>query len=745
MGLEATSIAIMSDGSTPTRDPIDKYSIYDNRDFICDFCAEFDGKRRVSFICDDLTSMEIIRKIENTVSALEKDVNIHCNLSLGKIDITYSPKKLKLSKVIKRIESLGVTLIPDVSQRKSSRHDLMRIGFAGFAFLNIMLFSSADYLSGDEPMNPNFMRYFHFTQLVLCTPVVFYCCSSLIRRSFYHAKRSSIIIDQPIMIAIFATFVFSTFNVLTKTNLIYFDSVAAVTFLMLSARFLQKKYLEKSLVKAKSFEDSSDRFVLTKDKNEYKRISNLKIGEHFVTNRGQGIAVDSVLLSDNAKITYEKITGESKIYKLKKGDIINSGATLESREAHLEALENGITSFITKLRNHTNILLSERPPTILWTDRFSGFFFALVIILAGVCFLFYLPNMEEAFSNAIAMLLVACPCSFAIAIPLSYSKTINIGLREKIAFKALESIQKLNEIETVVFDKTGTLTVGRPTVNSLKIYNQNYSKEDLCTILRTVHKKANHHSVYSAIEYLGSLQGAIRHDITNIKVIHGKGVKAILNEKVLKIGSAKFVESLEDTQSNFFISIDNAIVASFEIIDKIHDQSLKAIEYLKDKGMEVKILSGDKKSKCIAIGRELSLKDNSVYFEHTPNEKKSVLAKLANAKPTAMVGDGINDALALGGSHLGISVSNGTNFLKEKSDICLLEPGIEGVAKAVRLTAQTQKSLYASLGFALLYNTTGILLAFNGVISPVVAAVTMPINSLIVSYLAVVFIKGGAK
>jgi Cu+-exporting ATPase len=411
------------------------------------------------------------------------------------------------------------------------------------------------------------------------------------------------------------------------------------------------------------------------------------------------------------------------------------------------SLEKGAESYISKIRKNTQNLLSSRSTTIIWTDKIASAFFSVVILLSIACFYVYSENTVEAFSNSIAMLLVACPCSFAIAVPLAYSKAIATGIKNQVAFKSLNSIDKLSRVSKFIFDKTGTLTMGKPEVVNMRLDPQVIKQQELVELFNALAPAANHHSVSATLDYLKkshTTKSKINElHITNVQVITGKGIQGFLNNKKIKVGSSEFTGTVGEDNFNLFFTIDGSEAAAFQIEDALHQDSKDIISDLKKSGHDLLILTGDKKAPSLKIASELDLEPSHVNYEHTPDDKQELISNLSSGDSVAMIGDGMNDALAVGKSSVGINVSNSSNFLKETSDISLLRPGIKGVADALLISNQTKTSLYAAFTFAGLYNVAGVTLSFMGIISPLIAAITMPINSVVVSYLSVIFIKGG--
>lgn len=767
MSLEVLENTINSDGGFRFGKPLETprlslYSIYDNRDYFCDFCHEFDNKRRVRFLSHDIVSDKSKLKIQKALEAFKSPVQSDVNVTHSYVDVTFIPNDIKLSEIVEAIESEGILLTPDKSPQKALRHDLMRIGLAAFSFLNVMLFSSAEYLAGDTPMDTRFVSLFHWIQLTLTLPVVIYSAFPLLRNSFYGLSSRRFTVDQPIFFAIAAAYVYSVVNVISSSGPVYFDSICGIVFFMSSARFFQKKFLEKTLRRLKVFDDISASFVKqsTADADvTFLNVSKVLAGTQFFALNGDTVPVNSFLERGLAEISYEQINGEPNTKFIKQGEQIKSGAILVSSRADLRSDEAGVKSYIYLLKKQTIETFSQKTEKTLQVEKMAGLFFIAVAASAVACFLINLENLSAAFNNSISMLLVACPCSFAVAIPLAHAKTFNISLKQGIAFKNSDAIAKLARVDHFIFDKTGTLTTGKSILTKAFVSNRPVNLQNRTEILESKDWKivyeiihscsqvTDHHAVRSLKNFLSSHLAAMTTS-TSVKidsVKNGFGIKGKWSGKDFTLGSKNYTNIQSEVDYNVFLTIEGQMFAGFLVEDSLRSDSLSSLDRLKSQQKSqqkrLSIISGDRSRPTLKTASLLGIKPSDCYAEKSPSEKKSIVEELSTLGRTAMIGDGTNDALALASADVGINVSQGSTILAQTSDITFLNPGIACLPAACDLAKDCSFSVRTAFGFASAYNIAGIVLAFHGVLTPLVAAVSMPINSVIVSFLAVAFIR----
>lgn len=549
------------------------------------------------------------------------------------------------------------------------------------------------------------------------------------------------------MLALCAAFILSVYNVTSGSKTIYFDSIAGVVFFLNLGRFAQKNYLEKALSKMNLKEDPSSEFLKSHTPSgvQYTHISKLRKGDKFFTNAKDVIPVGSTLTSFSAIVSYEQITGEPKPITIYRSSSVPSGSICISDKAEFQASEDGNESFVAQVKKITDedqFLKPRRSSTI---EKVSFSFAGLVVFFSLFTLWWFGENLSVGFERSVAMLLVACPCSFAVALPLAHAKVVQKGITSGIIFKSLASIEKLAHVKNFVFDKTGTLTCGHSSVTKSGIRLSN----ELPLLIRILTiSDSSHHAVMALRKHfkLSPLQsdsgqtlvsdaGQKNHvsdKISNLKIEPGKGISGKVGKREFRLGSQKFTNQ-KDTAFNLFFTVDQQLAAKFLISDKLHEKTFQALKEIKKNCSDAKfyLLSGDSAANCHLTAKELELPPQHVFSEATPQEKLAKIKKMEG--PLAMVGDGLNDTLAASGADVGISVGSGNNLLKRSSDVTLVSTHIGPTAQAIQLAKQFDRSVKNSYIFALFYNITGLALAFLGIINPLIAAVTMPINSAVVS------------
>jgi cation transport ATPase len=369
----------------------------------------------------------------------------------------------------------------------------------------------------------------------------------------------------------------------------------------------------------------------------------------------------------------------------------------------------------------------------------------LVIALAGLCFYIFRATPIDAMSRVISMLLIACPCAFAIATPLAYSKAIYSALKLGVSFKSQAAIEQLAKVRNIIFDKTGTLTKGISEVSSATVFDATGAHDKiLLSLLSSLSKYSTHHVAFAISRWASSVEMNANELTTpnqwDCLEINGEGLKLSKEGKVVKIGRLEFV----DPQMNFavdrlgkdiysaFVSLNDQVVWGFKIQDLPMENIQVQLDDIRKLNLNVELLSGDQKDATAEFASSVGVE--RFRSEATPEDKLAYLD--AQTKLTAMVGNGWNDMKAMSHSGVSIAVLGATQALKDRADVSLSKPGILGVLQSIVIARGTRRALLISFAFALTYNVAGIVLGFTGIMTPVLAAITMPINSLVVTLLA---------
>ncbi len=721
------------------------YAVFDDHIFCQEFVQMQDGRSVAYLMLDGLRDFKSVENIAAVVNKIDQQAEIVVNLAREEAILFFVEAKTKLSKLVAAIEGEGFLVIPNRNRGSSQRDDLMRLGMGYFALMNIMLFASADYFSGSAGMSPAFFHLFRWAGCLFSSLAIIYLGEPIFRISLVGLLRKQVKVEQAILFAIAVTWGYSTWNTFIGEGPVWFDSATMVMVLLTTGRFFQRSMVDKAIRRSRGYLESSSEFVRMSEGgcDVQRRITDLKMFDRFKVLPGELLPVFSKLLSKEAEVSYAAITGEPRPIYLMAGNQIESGAINLSRPAEFVALQNGCESWIHKMTSESDRLLYERGSIAQWTDRAASYFFMLVIVLAGFCFYTYRATPIDAMSRVISMLLIACPCAFAIATPLAYSKAIYSALKLGISFKSQVAIERLAKVKKVIFDKTGTLTKGLSEVSLTTVFDSSmaYDKR-LLGLLTSLTKYSTHHVAFALSRWAPSFerQELVQGDHWDCHEVNGEGLKLSSQGMTVKIGRLKFVDPHSSFQAKLeggdvytaYISVNGQLVWGIKIQDLPVGDLGKLLGDIRRIPLSIELLSGDKMEATTKFASSIGVE--RFQFDASPEDKLAYLQ--AQESLTAMVGNGWNDLQAMSYSGVSIAVFGATQALRDRADVSLSKPGIFGVVQSILIARATRRALLISFAFALSYNIAGIVLGFTGIMTPVLAAITMPINSVIVSVLA---------
>ena len=422
----------------------------------------------------------------------------------------------------------------------------------------------------------------------------------------------------------------------------------------------------------------------------------------------------------------------------------------------MKAEKVGSDTLLSQIIQMVNDASRSRAPIQKLADTVSGYFVPIVVIIAAITFGVWAiwgpePAYVYALVNAIAVLIIACPCALGLATPMSVMVGVGKGAQNGVLIKNAEALEKMDKVDTLIVDKTGTITEGKPTVEKVGSFdNKNFGESEVLQYIISLNSQSEHPLAAATVKY-GKEHNAEFLKADGFNAVTGKGVEGIVNGKKVFLGNAKMMkraksvlsETMEEEALSYqkqgktvsFLAIDRNTVGYVVIGDKIKETSAKAIKELQDKGIAVIMLTGDNHDTAQAVASELDLADFQAGM--LPENKLQEVEKLQkNGKVVAMAGDGINDAPALAKSDVGIAMGTGTDVAIESASITLVKGDLHGIVKAKNLSDVVMKNIKQNLFFAMIYNTLGIPIAagllypfFGILLSPMIAALAMSFSS----------------
>lgn len=697
---------------------------------------------KVTFYIPSIHCSSCIYLLEHLYKIDHAVVNSKTDFTQKKIFITYKTGETSLRKIAELLYSIGyepAINIDDLAENdkpKVLKKLYYKIGIAGFCFGNIMLFSFPEYLSLGN-LDPFYKHLFGYLNILLSAPVFFYCASDYFKSAFIGLKQKHINLDVPISLGIAVIFLRSVFEVISGFGAGYFDSLTGLIFFLLIGKLIQTKTFD-----FLNFERNYKSYfpisvTILKDKTETTTpINKLAKGDRIVIRNGELIPADSILFKGNAKIDYSFVTGESTPVEKVFGEIIYAGGRQEGDLLELEVVRDVSQSYLTQLWNNDAFKKTDTEKTKL-NDVIAKYFTYITLAVAITAGAFWLnKDIKIAVNVFTAVLVIACPCALALAGPFALSNTMRIFGKNKFYLKNTGVIEKLSKIDSIVFDKTGTITQVKNA--ELNYYGNLLSNKELSEIKSLV-KNSTHPLSQKIYE---SVKCGDEFEIINYKEFPGKGIKGFVGENEYKIGMLEFVmtgDNKEDTEnkaSKVYVSKNGKLKGYFLILNYFRKGLSELITDL-NQSKELTLLSGDNDNERQNL-QEIFGTESTMKFYQKPEDKLHYIKSLQdNNKRVLMIGDGLNDAGALKQSDAGIAVTESVTCFSPSCDAILSSEKFRELNKYLIFSKTTMNVIKASFAFSMLYNFVGLYYAVQGTLSPIVAAILMPVSSISVVLFAI--------
>lgn len=653
------------------------------------------------------------------------------------VSVTFKESEITLRQLVELLASIHYTPMitldnMDKKQKgKDNRQLLFKLGVAGFAFGNIMLLSFPDYFAGKEGVEPALQRFFNFLNLLFAIPVLVYSARDYLMSAYKNLKVGVVNTDLPISIGILALFGQSTFEILSNTGTGYMDSFAGFIFFLLIGKWYQNKTYQ-----ALAFDrDYKSYFpiAITKmedGKEKITQIKDLEEGDRVLVRHHELIPVDATLVKGVANIDYSFVTGESNPVKKLVGEPVYAGGKQMGAAIELQVNKSVDQSSLTKLWNQSEGGIQPKKTLNNMVDRLSKWFTIIVLVIATITMVVWLfIDPPRAVSIFTAVLIVACPCALALSIPFTYGNSMRIFGKRGFYVKNSQVIENLSKIDTVVFDKTGTITQSNEV--DVSFSSEEPSKEML-SYIKSVARQSTHPLSVALYQHLANLDS---HYVEDFKETEGKGVQGRINDNLIHLGSASFVGARIDKKDEFssrvYVAINNEYLGFFSLENKYREGLDRLIEGLK-KRFEVHLISGDNESEKRRLLKWFK-DEKYLHFNQQPGDKLAYIEELQDeGKNVLMIGDGLNDAGALNQSNVGITIADDIYNFSPACDGIMESGRFKYLFKFILLAYSSIRVVKTSFIISLIYNTIGLGFAINGLLTPIVAAILMPISSVTV-------------
>jgi Cu2+-exporting ATPase/Cu+-exporting ATPase len=714
------------------------FSYLNEENFQKEFLRATPNGIETKFYLEGIHCLACVWLLEKTPTFIEGITNSRVQLGLSTVDLTISPDA-NLEKIAFEISKMGYRPHPIKSdseaqslQKKEDRLKLIQIGVAAACSANIMLYSIAIYAGAGS----NFSSLFGWVSFFLSIPVIFFSALPFYKSSINALKNFSVNIDIPISIALILGTVSGLYNLSVGSDHYYFDSLAILVFLLLSSRFLVHRSLQNGLNSKglNTLFKQSSILRLNKASNQYESIHSdyINKGDVLKILKGQTIPNDSIVLEGSSFINNSLISGESKPVEVNCETFLYAGAQNISTELVIKVQKDFKDSSLGKIISKVEQTNSEKLSIQSLTDKLSKWFVLAVFVISTSAFIYFFNtfSLNIAIERTLALIIISCPCALGLASPLALARAMSIAKSDGIIIKSEKTLEELAKSKSIFFDKTGTLTKGKFEVTkALEI-----SKiEDIKKIVNSLESSSNHPIAISLVNWAQTNE---KHVVESLLETPGVGVSGIINNVEYKI--VKEVNN-ESSLSKVNLYKNGTLSYQFELKDQLRSNAKDLINFLKSKGTSSSIISGDSSSTVNSVSKDLGIRLSQAYGDMTPERKANLIKKSQN---TVMIGDGANDAIAMKEANVSISLRGAMDISLRASDIYLTKDPMKGIKEIINLSTKTYFSIKANLIISLLYNIVGVTLSLFGIVTPLFAAVLMPLSSLSVVAATLINLRG---
>jgi len=714
---------------------LDEFSFLDNHEIAGKFLLYQDDKvSKTSFSIPQIHCSSCIWLLEHLSRLHPGVVNSIVDFSTRKVDITFNSSEITLKELVILLSNIGYKPnLQDVNTNKVKASDksiYYKIGVAGFCFGNIMLLAFPEYLGMDESFK-EFKLFFGYISLFLSLPVFFYSGIDYLKSALNGIRQRFINMDIPIALGMIALLLRSAYEIFSHTGAGYLDSLSGLIFFLLLGKWFQQKTYD-----SLSFErDYKSYFPIAVSKIEAgkvvsTKIEDLKIGDRIEVRNSELIPADAILIKGEAYIDYSFVTGESNPVRKEKGDVLYAGGRQVGTKIELELIKEVNNSYLTQLWNQDIFHKEDNSKNFTSiSNKVSKYFTIIVLLISLLTFIYWWFIDDFVVWNAItAVLIVACPCALALSTPFTLGNMTRIMGRKGLYLKHTSVIEKMSNISSIVFDKTGTIT-------HAGLMNVAYEGENLTDS----EKKAVYSLVSNSIHPLSvSIKKFIGlselQKVVDYKEVIGNGLEGKVGDIDLKLGSANFLHYStfekrdEQNSTKVFVSFNGRVKGWFDFNQNYRSGLKETITNLK-RYYDIHLFTGDNNSQENYLKTELNI--SSLYFNQSPIDKlNNIKAIQQKRKEVMMIGDGLNDAGALKQSDVGIAISDNIHQFSPACDAILSANSFMKIPYFLKLSKLSIKVIKLSFLISFLYNVIGISYAVTGMLSPIIAAILMPLSSI---------------
>ena len=726
---------------------LQKFNLYDEAKLQQNFVEiDEDNLRTASLILEGITCAACVWLNERHVKSLQGVVEFQVNYSTHRARVRWDDSQIHLSDILKAITSIGYIAHPFDSSRqeeiykKERKAALRRLAVAGLGAMQVMMLAVALYaMEYEASVDLDMRNFLRWVSMFLATPVVFYSAKTFFVTAWRDIKRRQLGMDVPVALAIGAAFSASVWSTIFEGTDVYFDSVCMFAFFLLSSRFLEMGARHRAGQAAEELIRLLPPVAtrLINGKEDIVAVDELQPGDRLLVRPGETIPIDGHVVEGISSVDESLLTGESLPCLKELNDELTGGSVNIESPLTMQVDKVGEDTVVSGIIRLLDRAQAEKPAIAKLADMIAAWFVAAILLIAtAVALWWWQHDPAHAFAITLSVLVVTCPCALSLATPVAITAATGTLTRNGLLTTRGHALETMAKATHIVFDKTGTLTRGHLKISDVRVMNG----MDLQYVMQlaSLLESRSEHPVAKLLHH--SEMPLPDKKLTSVLSTPGKGIEAVIDEEVYRIGSIGFVSQLAgelvETQLNENVTSvglcrGNQWLAIFELEDEIRQQAFEVVQKLAQAGLQVELLSGDAKEAVVHVAQQLKIEH--FYYAQTPESKLQHIQQLqSQGAIVAMVGDGVNDAPVLSGADVSFAMGSGTQLAHASADMVLLSEQLNHLVSGLTMARRTFMIIRQNLSWALLYNLFALPLAASGMVAPWMAALGMSASSLVV-------------
>ncbi|RJG40151.1 heavy metal translocating P-type ATPase [Motilimonas pumila] len=717
---------------------LQQLDLYDVAEVENDFVQQDKQHKQVLLSIDGITCAACAWLIEKQLRTLPGLDFINVNTTLHRATVRWHGEQLKLSEILANIAKVGYQAHPfepdeqEKIYKQQVKAYMRRIGLAGIATMQVMMFAVALYADLFTGMEEEFRQYFRWVSLLLATPVLLYSAQPFYFNALRNIRNRTLGMDIPVSIALLGAFIASTYATIMGTGEVYFESISMFTFFLLLGRMLELRARRKAAESGNNLAKLMPKMAWLVDNEQVTHVpaKQLQAGQVILVKPGETLPADGHIIEGKSSFEESMLTGEHMPLLKTVADTVFAGTINIDSPVKVALDKVGQHTLISDIMRLQDSAQADKPKIEIVADHISRYFVGVLLIVSVVTYVsWYVIAPEHAFWVTLSVLVATCPCALSLATPTALTCATAHLNRMGVLVRKGHVLETLAKVDHFLFDKTGTLTRGEFQVVNTNAY-EGWQTAQVLSLASALEQHSEHPISLAFKPYLDASQ-----TVTGVNNHPGEGIEGQYQNQRLTLGTAAFCKHnpgpIQSDNLVVYMCLQGKLIAEFELADKIREDAQASLQTLHDAGIETSLLTGDSSAQGNIVATQLGL--HHVHTGLTPAQKQQQVQGLQQqGQLTLMVGDGINDAPVLSQAHVSVAIGSGSDIAKNSADVILLGERLNKLQQTRDLAIKTKRIIWQNLAWSLGYNISIVPLAATGHVPPYIAVLGMSLSSVIV-------------